>query len=104
MSNKFDAPIEIQNEISGGYIGKSAGFTSGTWMYGGDVNYNRSLQHLCTVLKSIPKTESNYWNHEGFFVNKWMHRGVVLEARRFDSLDSFLKFLTSNNIPTDNLA
>ena len=103
MSNKFNSPIEIQNEISGGYIGFSGGFASGTWMYGGDENYIITLRHLCTVLKSIPETESDYWGHKGFFVNNWMHHGVALESNRFDTLESFLKFLTSHNIPTENL-
>ena len=100
MSLKNTVPIESQNEISGYYLGCSGSFTSGAWWYTVD-NYGPTLEHLITVLKNIPETESNHWGHKGFFVNRWVHHQVKLQCHQFESLNSFLEFLTLNKISSE---
>ena|SRR5579872_6588405 len=101
-------PIEIQNEINGGYFGCNAGFASGTWRHGAEKNYNKTLLHLIKVLSSIDSTlpGSDYWGHKGIHVNYWLHQGKEVVPRcsnslHFGHLDTFLSFLNNNNIIVD---
>jgi len=95
-------PIEIQNEISGGYCASLGGFCSGPWNEVPKESYGRVLNHSIRVLECITLTtpRSDCWGHQGISVNRWMHHGIELisSSITFTDSESFRSFLKEHDI------